>query len=597
MIMENYIKILDSNTADKVAAGEVVERPASVVKELVENAIDAGSTHIEIETEAGGMALIRVSDNGSGMSAADAELSVRRHATSKIRSIEDLFSVRSMGFRGEALPSIAAIAKFSLASRNAMADFATTVSLIGGRDLQIDQSGRAIGTTVSVRELFFNVPARRKFIKTDTTENSHIINMLTKAALANTTVALQYRHNGKLLLNSPGSGKLYDTITALYGKDVATQLLEVRATHNNITVSGYIAKPAIVRSNRSWQTFFVNTRVITSKMLFRALDNAYHSLLPRHGYCFAAISIIIDPTIVDVNVHPQKQEIKFSDEQSVYSAVYKAISEALTITGSGSFAASGASPSQRNFSRTRQEQLSVNGPPTRQQQASLVDLDAIRTAMRSVEIHSPTIPQYNRATTVVTADRDENALDIIIYGCFENTFILANINGDLTLIDQHAAHERVIYDKLAGNVSRIASQQLLIDEFVDLSPQETALAIQHALEFFELGYSIELASPTTIRISEVPVDINGKTVVEVFMAALKYLQEHQKFSADQLRHEFLQIAACRSAIKAGTTTDEAAMVELIKQLHRTKLPYTCPHGRPTKVSFNHADLYKLFKRT
>ncbi|MFA6075205.1 MAG: DNA mismatch repair endonuclease MutL [Negativicutes bacterium] len=592
--MENYIKVLDTNTADKVAAGEVVERPASVVKELVENAIDAGSTNIEIETENGGMSLIRVSDNGRGMSPADAELSVRRHATSKIRTIEDLFQVRSMGFRGEALPSIAAVTKFTLASRNSAADFATTVLLTGGLDLQIDNCGRAIGTTVSARELFFNVPARRKFIKTDSTENTHIVNMLIKAAVANTAVAIKYKHNGKLILNSPGNGKLFDTIAAVYGKEVATQLMEVNYTTDGIAVHGYIAKPGIVRSNRSWQTFCVNNRVITNKMLFRALDNAYHSLLPKHGYCFAVILIETDPAVIDINVHPQKQEIKFSDEQSVYSAVYKAISLALTTSS----VTLNSVPERQFFSGTATV-------PNRYSQKPLVELEPIRDAMHNIVVCAPdvqpsqlyvAVEKTNEVTAANESVASKDTSNIDIYGCFENTFILANIDNNLLLIDQHAAHERIIYDKLADSAGRIASQQLLIDEFVDLSTQECALAIQHALEFFELGYSIELASPTSIRISEVPIDMNGNVAVEIFLVALKYLQQHHKLNHGQLRHEFLQIAACRAAIKAGDKLDEKAMHDLLRQLMQTKLPYTCPHGRPTVISFSHSDLYKMFKR-
>ncbi|MEI6285852.1 MAG: DNA mismatch repair endonuclease MutL [Bacillota bacterium] len=583
--MENYIKVLDANTADKVAAGEVVERPASVVKELVENAIDAGSSVVEIETENGGMSLIRVSDNGLGMSPLDAELSIRRHATSKISSIEDLFSVTSMGFRGEALPSIASVAKFTLESRTEAADFATTVSLTGGMNLQLDNSGRSIGTTVSVRELFFNVPARRKFLKTDSTENTHIVNMLIKTALANSGVAIKYKHNGKLILNTPGNGNLFATVTAIYGKEVASQLIEVNLNTDSITVSGYIAKPGIVRSNRSWQTFFVNNRVIANKMLFRALDNAYHSLLPKHGYCFAVLAIAIDPTVIDINVHPQKQEIKFSEEQSVYSAVYKAISQALTITPVANLQSSEQKPIHSTFNAVNQHFSTTSAVINQQRyiQKPLVELDTIRVAMNAVEVHAPKV---------------EVAVNAIgIYGCFDNTFILANVDNNLMLVDQHAAHERVIYDKLASAAARIDSQQLLIDEFVDLSPQECSLAINHALEFFELGYSIELSSPTTIRISEVPIDMTGNIAVEVFLLALKYLQEHQKLNHGQLRHEFLQIAACRSAIKAGDKLDAAAMRELIDQLMQTKLPYTCPHGRPTAISFSQSDLYKLFKRT
>lgn len=596
--MSDSIKILDTNTANKVAAGEVVERPASVVKELVENSIDAGASVIEIETEQGGMSLIRVSDNGCGMTPADAELSVRRHATSKIRSIEDLFTIDSLGFRGEALPSIAAVSKFTLDTRDKHAEFATVVSLSGGTDLQLGSLGRAIGTSVTARDLFFNVPARRKFVKTDSTEHGHITNMLTKIALARNDIAIRYKHNGKLILNCPGNGSLFTTIAALYGKDVAAQIIEVSYAVNGITVYGYIGKPSLIRSNRAWQTFCVNRRVITNKMLFRAMDNAYHSLLPRHGYCFAVLLIALDPAIIDINVHPQKSEIKFSDEQSVYSATYKAVS--LALTNPESIAPESTQTEVKSTQHTRSSFHAAPPRIERYSQKPLVELEPIRTAMRNAEIRAPkpvSEEEYCNASAPQQQSLPADSAHIEIYGNFANTFILASVDGNLLLIDQHAAHERIIYDKLTDTTERIPSQQLLINEFVELSPQECTLAIAHALDFFELGYTIELSSPTTIRISEIPVDMTGSTAAELFLSALKYLQEHQKPDSAKLRHEFLQTAACRAAIMSGAVLDRNHMFDLVTKLLKTKSPYTCPHGRPTSISFSQADLYKMFKRT
>ena len=320
MAEEHAVRLLDTNTANQIAAGEVVEKPASVVKELVENALDAGADKIEVTIFAGGTEYIRVTDNGCGMSEADAKMAVLRHATSKLTKAEDLLSLNTLGFRGEALPSIASVSNFTLLTRPESEEFATSVHIDGGENTEVTASGGSTGTTVIVENLFFNVPARRKFLKTVSTEGRYISELLTRLALSRPDVRFKLVNNDKEVLSTPGDGDLEHAIRALYGKNVAENLLEVSLNDPKVRVSGFIGKPTLLKGTRQWQTFFVNGRCIGSKMLSKAMDHAYQSQIPKSGFPFAVINITVDTASVDVNVHPQKSEIKFSDDSLIYKA-------------------------------------------------------------------------------------------------------------------------------------------------------------------------------------------------------------------------------------------------------------------------------------
>ena len=328
--MTAEVKLLDQNTANQIAAGEVVEKPASVVKELVENALDAGAGKIEVTIFEGGTQYIRVADNGSGMTEANAKLAVLRHATSKIRAAEDLMSLHTLGFRGEALPSIASVSNFQLLTRPADEEFATSIRIDGGEDMHCEQSGGQAGTTVIVENLFFNVPARRKFLRTNVTEGRYINELLTRLALSRPEVRFKLVSNDKEVLSTPGNGSLFDTITALYGKKVSDELLKVEFCGEDIKISGYIGKPTLLKGTRQWQTFMVNGRIINNRMMSKAIDHAYQSQIPKSGFPFAVLLVEVDTHSIDVNVHPQKSEIKFSDDSVVYKALYKALTDALT---------------------------------------------------------------------------------------------------------------------------------------------------------------------------------------------------------------------------------------------------------------------------
>lgn len=327
--MSSIIHVLDEATRNKIAAGEVVERPASCIKELVENAIDAGAHAIEVEIADGGQSYMRVTDDGCGMSPEDAHKCIIRHGTSKISSVEDIFAITSLGFRGEAVPSIAAVSHMQITTRQADDDFATHLILDGGEITAEDQAGAPVGTTMEVSDLFYNTPARRKFLKSERTESSKISEMVTKLALANPAIAFTFTNNGRTTMKTGGTGELRETIANIYGANVARDVFAISADQDGISLEGYVGKPSVLKSNRNWQTCIVNHRIVHNPLMFKAIDNAYHAMLPKSGYPFAMLHLHVDPATIDVNVHPAKTEIKFSDEQAVYRAIYHSIVTAL----------------------------------------------------------------------------------------------------------------------------------------------------------------------------------------------------------------------------------------------------------------------------
>ena len=325
----SFVHVLDDNTINKIAAGEVVERPASVIKELVENAIDAHADRIQVEIAAGGTSFMRVSDNGIGMSRQDAELAILRHATSKIVKVDDLLTIGTLGFRGEALPSIASVSRFTLTTRQAGDELGTEIKISGGSLPEIGETGCGIGTTIRVEDLFFNTPARKKFLKTNNTEGGKINEFIVKLAISNPQIAFKLINNNKMAVSTPGNGDLKDTLQSIYGGTVGSALLPLEFEDEDIRLSGFVTKPSAIRSSRSWQTFIVNGRIIANRAIAKAIDNAYHALIPKTGYPLVALNIQVPQNTIDVNVHPQKSEMKFEDESRVFKAVYKAVLDAI----------------------------------------------------------------------------------------------------------------------------------------------------------------------------------------------------------------------------------------------------------------------------
>ena len=663
--MSSIIHVLDEATRNKIAAGEVVERPASCIKELVENAIDAGAHAIEVEIADGGQSYMRVTDDGCGMSPEDAHKCIIRHGTSKISSVEDIFAITSLGFRGEAVPSIAAVSHMQITTRQADDDFATHLILDGGEITAEDQAGAPVGTTMEVSDLFYNTPARRKFLKSERTESSKISEMVTKLALANPAIAFTFTNNGRTTMKTGGTGDLRETIANIYGANVARDVFAVSADQDGISLEGYVGKPSVLKSNRNWQTCIVNHRIVHNPLMFKAIDNAYHAMLPKSGYPFAMLHLHVDPATIDVNVHPAKTEIKFSDEQAVYRAIYHSIVTALVAQEkpeaiaktigdavgavpeggpqqvhvgaptwgarsqeSGQATSVGAVPkggpqqahvgaptwgarSQESGQATSVGAVPKGGP----QWEKATSQSATRTAPLSGEpladgssLFSQALAQHGQggpseATSVVSEasapkivfDGDDDVF--IPLGEVADCFIIAKKGQDLYIVDQHAAHERIRYDTFCKRVERMPSQQLLTPEFVEVDNEDMTLLLERQDVFNDLGYTYSEAGPTTLRVEEVPCDLQTSDIADSLKDICLLLHDQKEPDKAMVRHRSLAYLSCHGAVKAGDSLNIRQMKQLLDDLFHTEKPYVCPHGRPTIIRFTPKELAHLFKRT
>ncbi len=615
------IHVLDENTANKIAAGEVVERPSSVVKELVENAIDAGSTKIEVEILAGGTSFLRVTDNGIGMSREDAALALQRHATSKIAAVGDLLSIQTLGFRGEALPTIAAVSRFTLLTRQARDDLATCVEIAGGKRADIREAGAAPGTTVKVEDLFFNTPARKKFLKTPAAEGSHINDVIIKQALANPNVAFKFINNNKMAIATPGSGRLFDALQSIYGAKVGKELLEVSFADDDIEIEGYLTKPTVLRSSRQWQAYIVNRRIISSRSIAKAIDNAYHSMLPKSGYPLAALHIHVPPHTVDVNVHPQKSELKFEDESRVFKAVYKSVLDAIHVPERLEEIAAPALPAARRAPFAQLSLTKASGAaalpkaklqnhlpsarksgavPSYEPPQKKAPLISFSEARRQIAAERPRPVTYERTEAPARKVRESAAIyeeRLQPLGQVDLCYIVATDGKGLYIVDQHAAHERILYDRFAAVTDKIPSQQLLVHLFLDFSAEECQLVQENRETFARLGFTMEMSGPRTMRLQEIPADLPDGEAENVVRDILEMLQNYKETRPQEIRHACLATTACRAAVKAGDLLNVRQMQILLDELAHTALPYTCPHGRPTIIRFDGGELAKMFKRT
>jgi len=723
--VSSIIHVLDEATRNKIAAGEVVERPASCIKELVENAIDAGAHAIEVEIADGGQSYMRVTDDGCGMSPEDAHKCIIRHGTSKISSVEDIFAITSLGFRGEAVPSIAAVSHMQITTRQASDDFATHLILDGGKITAEDQAGAPVGTTMEVSDLFYNTPARRKFLKSERTESSKISEMVTKLALANPAIAFTFTNNGRTTMKTGGTGDLRETVANIYGANVARDVFAVTADQDGISLEGYVGKPSVLKSNRNWQTCIVNHRIVHNPLMFKAIDNAYHAMLPKSGYPFAMLHLHVDPATIDVNVHPAKTEIKFSDEQAVYRAIYHSIVTALVAqekpeaiaktigevgaapqpeahVGAPTWGARSQErgqappvgavpegPQEKATSQSAARTAPLSGEPLAwgarsQESGQATSIGAVpkgspqRTAPLSrepladgsdrapkglsgepVETHgldsdgsslsgrtpqsaeltaplrrganvgaeslpcegegdrsrwkgsslfSQALAQHGQggpseATSVVSEasapkivfDGDDDVF--IPLGEVADCFIIAKKGQDLYIVDQHAAHERIRYDTFCKRVERMPSQQLLTPEFVEVDNEDMTLLLERQDVFNDLGYTYSEAGPTTLRVEEVPCDLQTSDIADSLKDICLLLHDQKEPDKAMVRHRSLAYLSCHGAVKAGDSLNIRQMKQLLDDLFHTEKPYVCPHGRPTIIRFTPKELAHLFKRT
>ena len=649
------IHVLDDNTINKIAAGEVVERPASVIKELVENAMDAGATRIEVEIMAGGTSFMRVTDNGRGMSTEDAHLAILRHATSKIREVGDLNTVGTLGFRGEALPTIASVSRFTLLTRREGDDLGTRVTITGGKEPDFIEAGCNIGTTVKVEDLFFNTPARKKFLKTNHTEGSRINDFIVKLALSRPDIEFHFINNNKMSVVTPGTGNLYDTIQAIYGGKTADSLLGLTLEDEDIKISGYITKPSMLKSSRAWQTYIVNSRIIQNRAIAKAIDNAYKSLIPKSGFPLAVLCIEVPQRTIDVNVHPQKSELKFEDESRVFKAVYKAVLDAIRPAGRGlgEVAAVVEKPEQHvtmepmQFVPATEPLAEPIIPQWPQAEARPAGQPAVQRAQpktiyeavhRTAPISARTMAGFSAAQQSLREERGAAAMpnssvldhpgmvaessapamksgadaeaspcqegevlqydgSVVPIGQVDLTYIIAQDAKGLYIVDQHAAHERILFDKFSAMAGDIPSQQLLVHQILSFDQKESDLVEAHQELFASLGFHMEMSGNQEFRLIEVPADVPVSEAEDIIREILTNLMDMHETTAKEIRQACLATTACRAAIKAGEELSFRQMQIILDALAHTAFPYTCPHGRPTILKFSSEELAKMFKRT
>jgi len=673
------IHVLDETTINKIAAGEVVERPASVIKELIENSIDASATNIEVEIGDGGVAYMRITDNGIGMTEEDARLAILRHATSKIQQVEDLFDIASLGFRGEALASIASVSHFSLTTRKADSDLGTRITVDGGTFTDCIPYGAAPGTTIEIRDLFYNTPARRKFLKSERTEASKIQDIVGKLALSNPHISFKLIVDNRVAIITPGNGNIGDTVAALYGYKTKDDIFTVAYESDSIYIDGVVSKPTLLKSTRIWQTIIVNNRVISDKTIMKAIDNAYHALLPKNGHPLVVLNITVPAGMVDINVHPRKSEVKFSDDKIIFKAVYHGILNALNNPlheryerESSAYMGLSESLSKKSSNthntainqgddntnmchgnstydsyrtpsvvrdemqsaehiattvdydkvfggrRTKGyevmrgettqfvESLKTKGftpppPKATYEQSSFIDesFDAVPK-----EFTSYTKEDIERFKSLSQDIREQDSEERTIQnsgflpmGQVASCYILAKKGDDLYIIDQHAAHERVRYDKLCKSSESIPMQSILVPQYSEATDDEMNLVEEERETLLDLGFDVELGGPTKIKLVGAPVDLVESKAFEILKYVFSYLHEYQQPTKAQLRHEMLAYASCRGAIKAGHNLNMYQMTTLIEDLFSTEKPYVCPHGRPTIIKFTPDELGKLFLRS
>jgi len=581
------IRILPENLSNRIAAGEVVERPASVVKELVENALDAGSSRIAIEVENGGRSLIRVSDNGCGMNKDDALLSLERYATSKIYKNDDLFSIKSLGFRGEALPSIASVSKFSLVTRDKASDAGAEILIHGGKIKKVSQIGAPTGSMVTVKQLFFNVPARRKFLKSVKTEFGYIADIISSIGLGRPDVKFLLNHNGRLIKGRPVATDPFDRVVDVLGSGLKRGLHRIKFDDDNISVSGWISSPGVDRTTSRGIYVYVNGRFVRDRIISHALFEGYEQRLMKGRFPVAVLFLNLPFDSVDVNVHPAKQEVRFAQQNMVHDAVKQAVKRGLEIAERTGWSA-GQLPVQ--------DKLSVSEPASRYSgfPTPFSDFRPPISDLRSPtsNLRPPTDDQ-----TQIWNKKDFGDLRVI--GQFHDTYILCESDKELLIIDQHAAHERIVYEQLKNRsmAGKTESQRLLVPETVDLGYKEAGILERLIPDLKETGLEIEPFGSGTFVVKSVPAVLAGREIRQlVIEIAEKTAETGFGPGIEKAIDKCLILMACHGAIRANQRLSEKETEELLGQLDRCENSSHCPHGRPTWIRWSKGFLEREFKR-
>ena len=608
------IKILPENIANKIAAGEVVERPASVVKELTENSLDAESTEITVEVKIGGKELIRVIDDGMGMTRDDAILALERHATSKIESVKDLETITTMGFRGEALPSIASISHLELITRQRDSMEGTKIKVEGGVTRDVERTGCPVGTRISVANLFFNVPARRKFLKTTATELSHIIRHVTWSGLANPQVAFKLIHNNNTVIEARRCNTILERIHTLYGREFAGNIVEFEHEFDTIKLHAFIGKPEFTKANRDNQLFFLNRRPIRNKMLGAALGEAFRAVVPRGRYPVAILFLEIDPQMVDVNVHPAKTEVRFRNQRNIYTEVAHGLLMAMRqeeYMPRMSIQSPDVSPPMEVQPRTGQStpahprkaevEASVTEFLDRQSRRPRLDSSPPRTFQRETREfprrieRQLTMQRPIEPIALPLMDVDNIQIKTRLF----NTYIVAEAGDEVLFIDQHIAEEKVIYEKLRRQMEEqgVPSQGLLLPITIELTPAQAA-SIDSALEILpRMGFALEPFGGRTMVVKAVPAIMQRGDVKQIVTDLIDQIAESpDKQDKLKLQDEILILTACHSSVQAGDELSDAEVLNLLKELFKSEPPYLCPHGRPIIIRMYRTELEEKFQR-
>lgn len=561
------IVLLDDLTINKIAAGEVIERPANVVKELVENSIDAGATSVSIEIKKGGKALIKVSDNGKGMSIEDMPIALERHATSKIREIEDLENTYTMGFRGEALASISAISKTTLISKTKDNPFGAKIVARAGNIEEAGEVAANQGTTIMVEELFFNTPVRYKFLKKDQTETRAIKEWVQKAAIANLDISFRLINDGKTVFQSNGNGKIEDIIYTIYGKEIKENIVKVNYEEDSIKITGVVGNTRIAKDSRKDQIIFLNKRNIKNPILYSSADQAFKGATGIGKYGFFILNLEMPADCYDVNVHPTKSEVRFKEEDKLYRIFYHAIKEAIL--------------SSEFLGNNERE----------------VEKDYVENEYSFLTNHFDKIEsEVEKQTDATEITREEKRkIEYKFIGILFRTYIIVEIDDEIYLIDQHAAHERILYEQIKANYKnniKNNSQMMLIPEIINLSHRETEFVQQNMQLFKQIGFELESFGENTIKINGIP-DLEYKTNSKnIFMDILDEMLTGQRSTSKDVEERFIATVACKAAVKAHMDLKRQEVDDLINRLLTLKNPYTCPHGRPTTIKIPHEEIKK-----
>ena len=618
------INVLDKSTIDKIAAGEVVDRPSSIVKELMENAIDAKASAVTVEIKEGGISYIRITDNGEGIRKSDIKTAFLRHATSKINTSADLLSIHSLGFRGEALSSIAAVSQVECISKTPDDLTGLRYSIEGGEEKGIEEVGAPFGTTFIIRNLFYNTPARRKFLKSKTTEASYIAAIVEKIALSNPGISIRFIVNSNSKLHTSGNGRLKDIIYTIFGKDVASNIIETDSQFENMKIKGYIGKPVVTRGNRNNMVYFINGRYIKSKIINSAIEDAYKPYIMQHNYPFCVLDFLIDPELIDVNVHPSKMEIRFENQNDVYNFFYNTVSDLLKTK---------EFINEVKYDEDEKKDEKIVSEP------SLYDNQVIKPALNVRKTEKPPEPFETRRIEKIKEELSDKSLNILndesnlnslpdldvvkkietgsqqelfdgrflskkekmkhkMIGQLFDTYWLIEYNTSLYIVDQHAAHEKVLYERTMTKLKNkeFTSQQLNPPIILTLSMEEEMLIKKFEANFKELGFEIEHFGGKEYAVYAVPDNMYSIGSEELLRDIIDNLDENSTSLKSELITEKIASMSCKAAVKGNNKLSFREADELISELLTLDNPYNCPHGRPTIISMSRYELEKKFKR-